>query len=354
MNHNRYEFLDGIRGMAAIFVLIRHTTIYWHIYFYRSYLAVDLFFILSGFVIAYAYDEKIRNGIITFPKFVLIRLIRLYPVFLLSLLISSVLLIGKLSLKHQINFADLSEVLSVVAITALFLPSHLEGSNYLFPINVPCWSLFFELLANFMYAAIRPFLSNFILTTIVLLFGLLVSSISYQQGGLFNGHLWGSESFIAGFSRSIFGIFLGLFLYRNQAKFRQYLNKPYLAWFAFFSIAIILSSPSAKQFNWLIDVLTVVIIFPIAVLCASQGKSKKLQGLLLMLGSASYPIYVLHLPVARILFFQFKGAVVAFAPISGFVLLFILITISIWVEKYYDIPLRRWISNYAFVKGKLL
>src|ERR1700692_1948753 len=87
---NRYAYLDGIRGLAAILVLVRHTGNFWHFGFYRSYLAVDLFFILSGFVIAYAYDEKLREGAISFTQFLKIRLIRLYPVFLMSLVMCAI------------------------------------------------------------------------------------------------------------------------------------------------------------------------------------------------------------------------------------------------------------------------
>lgn len=177
MNHSRYAFLDGIRGLAAILVLTRHTTDYWHFSFYRSYLAVDLFFILSGFVIAFAYDRKIRDGIIPFSQFVLIRLIRLYPVFLLSLVLCITIATGKLWLSHQISHTVLTELLSIFALTAIFLPSHQIGNAYLFPINVPYWSLFFELIANFIYAATRKFLSNKVLTITVLIFYLAVRHI---------------------------------------------------------------------------------------------------------------------------------------------------------------------------------
>lgn len=333
--------------MAAIFVLTRHTGNYWNHSFYRSYLAVDLFFILSGFVIAYAYDEKIKNNIITFRQFVLIRLIRLYPVFLLSLLICSLLLVGSL-LTHQNSFASFSEALSVIALTALFLPSHMASNNSLFPINGPYWSLFFELVANFIYAAIRPILNNSVLAAIIVLFGLLVASASHNHGNLDIGFLWGSESVVGGFSRSMFGIFTGLFLYRHQAKFGHFFSRPNSAWLAFFSIAVILASPSAVRFNWLIDVISVGVVFPIAVLCASQGKSTRLQSTLVLLGSASYPIYVLHVPFVEILSSTIAGKVEAIAPVSGIILVTFLIALSVWIEKNYDIPFRRKLSSYIF------
>lgn len=349
--HNRYAFLDGIRGMAAIFVLMRHTGNYWHFEFFRSYLAVDLFFILSGFIIAHAYDEKIRNGSIKFRQFVGIRLIRLYPVFFLSLIISTCLLIAKLTLKHEINLNDLTDILSVVALTALFLPSHLTGNVYLFPINAIYWSLFFELISNFIYAAIRPLLNNIVLAVIILVSALLIFVTSYRHGSLDTGYLWDNESLVTGFSRSIFGIFVGLMLYRYQEKFKHQLRKSLVAWLAFLVIAVILASPSVAQYNWAVDAFIVVVIFPVALLCASQGNISRVQKLLLLLGSASYPIYVLHTPVSIIFSSLFKSYIGALAPLSGIVLVIILIALSVWVEKIYDIPLRRWMSNRILKKG---
>lgn len=347
MGYSRYTFLDGIRGMAAIFVLMRHTSNYWHISFYRSYLAVDLFFILSGFVIASAYDEKIRDGVITLPKFVLIRLIRLYPVFLLSLLLCLGLEIDY-GIKYHVKFEILMEIVSVIAITALFLPSHLSGSSLLFPINSPYWSLFFELVSNVIYAAIRPFLNNFTLTVIVFTFGLIIAGVSYQHGNMDSGNVWGYESFIAGFSRSVFGIFFGLLLHRYHVFFERRLGKFISPWFVFVVIAIILSSPQTERYNWIIDVMSLAVVFPLCVLFASQRKSTRLESMLLMLGSASYPIYVLHIPVAVLLYRVQNDAVETFAPVSGIALVVILIALSVLVEKYYDIPIRRWISNSLF------
>ncbi len=353
-NHNRYVFLDGIRGIAAILVLTRHTGNYWHLSIFRSYLAVDLFFILSGFVIAYAYDEKLMYGLISLPNFVLIRLVRLYPVFILSLSLCSSLLIGKIIIGHQVIYSDSYEVICLIAITALFLPSHFGGGAYLFPMNSPYWSLFFELIANFLYAAIIRFLTNFILKFIVICSGLIVAYVSFHHGNLDIGYSWGYESVLAGFARSIFGIFTGLFLFRHKMQIERYSkDKSSLAWLAIVGITIILTSPSVGGFDGLIDVLAVLFLIPFFVLCATQGKTTKLQNICLMLGSASYPIYVLHMPVGELLQFLFGSHVATFASFSGILLVLLLISTSLWVEKFYDIPLRRWISNRLFTTRRV-
>lgn len=343
--HNRYAFLDGIRGMAALIVLTLHTQDFWHLHFFRGYLAVDLFFILSGFVIAYAYDEKLRCNKISASKFFLIRLIRLYPVYLLSLFICSSILIETIW-KHKLS-VGYGEILNMIAFAALFLPSQVAGSSYLFSINPPYWSLFFELITNALYAISRPLLSDVVLASIVLISGIFLIVVSFVHGNLDVGYAWGYWSLIAGFSRSIFGIFFGLLLFRHRLILSTALKETKLIspWIAFIMIAAILALPSVEHYDKIIDVLSVAIIFPFFVLIAAQGETSRFQGLLLILGTASYPIYVLHEPVKNIFQYVLKDRVEVYAPVSGIALVVFLIVLSVLIEKWYDIPLRGWLSN---------
>ena len=345
--HNRYAFLDGIRGMAAIFVLTLHTQDFWHLRFFRSYLAVDLFFILSGFVIAYAYDEKLRSGKISAPKFLLIRIIRLYPVYLLSLFICASILIESI-LKHKLR-VEYGETISAIALAALFLPFRMTGSSYLFSINPPYWSLFFELVTNALYAITRPLLSDVALASVVLVSGIFLAMVSFVHGNLDVGYAWGYWSLIAGFLRSVFGIFFGLLLFRHRLFLSTVLSRTKFIspWLAFCIIAAILASPSLEHFDYIIDIFAVAILFPISVLVASQGQTSRFQSWLLILGKASYPIYVLHEPVSDFCQYIFKSSINAYAPVSGIVLVALLIVFSMLIETWYDVPLRSWLSNKA-------
>ena len=334
--------------MAAIFVLTRHTYDFWHLSFFRSYLAVDLFFILSGFVIAYAYDEKLRSGRISVPKFLLIRLIRLYPVYFLSLLLCTLIIIGKAIHHNHFRIEDVPEVISVFTMTALFIPSHSAGSNELFPINGPYWSLLFELVINAIYATIRPLLTDLFLVVILLISAMMLVAVSFHEGTLDVGFSWGMWSLVAGLSRSIFGIFFGLLLYRHHAFFTTILakTKSISPWFSFIVIATILASPNFEQFNKFIDILSVSIVFPICIFIASQGTVTRFQRLLLILGIASYPMYVLHISLGELFSYVTQGRIAAYAPVSGIILVAFLIVFSMWIEKWYDIPLRSLLSNY--------
>jgi peptidoglycan/LPS O-acetylase OafA/YrhL len=345
MKNDRFILLDGIRGVAAIFVFIRHTTNYWNFTVFHSYLAVDLFFVLSGFVIANAYEEKLKNNTLTIYKFFIVRLIRLYPVFILSLFIGAFVLIGKTFLNEQINSIKCIELFSLILITALFLPFKIDGSESMFPLNGPYWSLFFELLLNLIFALIRPCLNNLNLFLIVGSSGIVLSALSIYNGGIDAGFYWSWLHILIGFLRAAFGIFMGVLLFRHHIYFHSKFFKMASPCSALFIISVILFLPSFGNVDMVIDVFSVIIIFPACVLIASQGIDTKFEKILVNLGAASYPLYVLHKPIAQILSFGLKDIAKKYAPLSGILFLIILIYISVFLEKKYDIPIRRWVSD---------
>ncbi len=356
MHKNRFAYLDGLRGMAAIFILMRHTHDFWNFEFYRSYLAVDLFFILSGFVIAHAYDIKLSTGAFSFRKFMSVRLIRLYPVFLLSVVVCAAVILSKAILHHQVNGGNWFDVASLFILTALFVPTKLAISSTLFlpsvsaalfAINVPYWSLLFELIANAAYALLRQLLTSKALIYILSISAIVLIMLAYSYGNLNSGWFWGYESIATGLARATFGIFAGLLLHRHHVKLAQYVNVAPLL--AFVLVIAVLTSPSFDWLNPFIDVLAVTVVFPIAVIIASQARSSRLDGMFVMLGAASYPMYVLHQPLGSL--FYFKGLAAQYPPISGIIFVVLMIGISVLVDKYYDAPVRGWISN-RIAKGK--
>ena len=350
MPRNRYAYLDGIRGVAAILVLVRHTGNFWHFGFYRSYLAVDLFFILSGFVIAYAYDEKLRDGKISIAQFVKIRLIRLYPVFLMSVLMCAVAVAAAMMFDPPGTAPAIPEIATVIVLTAMYLPSRLSGSSDLFPLNGIYWSLFFELLVNVLYAAVRTWLTTAVLAVAASSFGLMVALIAYGYGTLNVGFTWGIGPVFSGFARAAFGIFLGLLLFRLRARFIGRFGGLVSPWFAFFLVCALLASPSADRFDALVDWLAVALFFPLSILFASPSSSTRFEGLLLALGSASYPIYVFHRPVAALVTRAAGTVVSRYAPLTGVLLVVLLVLFSVWLERRIDLPVRRRLTE-RFLPG---
>ena len=139
-----FTTLDGIRGFAAILIVVFHAHLYFGVRpFPQSYLAVDIFFLLSGAVVANAYQERLLSGM-TLSKFAKIRAIRFYPLYTLGSLIgAAVLLLSGERVESGILITSLSAFLLIPAFT----------SQTLFAFNGPAWTLALELWGNIFYAA---------------------------------------------------------------------------------------------------------------------------------------------------------------------------------------------------------
>jgi peptidoglycan/LPS O-acetylase OafA/YrhL len=353
MKSNRYEFLDGIRGIAAIFVVLFHTSESLKPSLAHSYLAVDLFFVLSGFVIAHAYDLRLKNGNIPALQFLRIRLTRLYPIYLLSVLVSLPLLMLGLVRDMPASYSNpsLVQISTLTISTALFLPFYVRGGYALFPLNQPYWSLFFELLTNIVYAVIRPILSNRLLTVIVVATGLMLVMLVKYFGKLNVGASWGLYSVVGGFARCIFGIFCGLLLYRRCELVPRFLRKPAMPWLAVLLIALVLSAPSFGIYDGFFDLLSVFTIFPLAVATASHGNRSKYASIMIMLGTASYPLYVFHSPVSQIVGHWGGTVLNEWGAVKEVLLIGAIMLVGVWLEKHYDLPARHWLSKLGKKRG---
>jgi peptidoglycan/LPS O-acetylase OafA/YrhL len=165
-----------------------------------------------------------------------------------------------------------------------------------------------------------------------------------KHGNLNTGFMWGLGMFATGTLRTTLGFFSGVFLYRYKAVLSRYII-PYLSpWFGVVILAGVLYSRSLGALDPYADLFAVCVLFPIAVLIASNGRRTVWERTLLMLGSASYPIYVLHLPVGVLFHEIFGSRIEHYAPWSGYAFTACLVALSIQLEKYYDIPVRRWLS----------
>jgi peptidoglycan/LPS O-acetylase OafA/YrhL len=111
-----FPAMDGIRGIAAILVALFHFRATFLHYDNNvigdGYLAVDLFFVLSGFVLAHAYEHRFARGMTTF-EFMRARVIRLYPLYFVGLAIASMAMFAGISRSPEnqqstLGFVDLS------------------------------------------------------------------------------------------------------------------------------------------------------------------------------------------------------------------------------------------------------
>ena len=179
-----YELLDGLRGVAALLVVFYHifeglsfaaggtpiTTIN------HGYLAVDFFFILSGFVIGYAYDDRLGKTMTT-GNFFKRRLIRLHPMIIMGVILGTIAFLIQGSVQWDGKHVAISAVMLSTLCAMFFIPAlpgaryEVRGNGEMFPLNGPSWSLFFEYIGNILYAVFIHRLSTKALTILVVLLG---------------------------------------------------------------------------------------------------------------------------------------------------------------------------------------
>lgn len=338
--------LDGMRGVAAIFVMIFHTSSYWSGFtFYHSYLAVDMFFLLSGFVIGHAYEDKLVCGSITTKDFVLIRLVRLYPMYFLSGFVSLLIFLLNYYSDQSESSNYLSSLISSYVLMVFFLPSSLAGGIYFFPLNGPCWSIFYELITNFIYAFFRLKLNNKTILSVIFVLACLMAGLAFLHGKLDAGNTWRYTSISAGLTRSGFGIFLGIYLNRQGKQLFSSLVLP--SWAVMILMSLALMMPDLKNINGLFDLCAVFFIFPFCLVVAARCKNGEFTGAMFkLLGQASYPVYLLHVPVSSLFYtFGFGMLIESYAPFSGIFLIIFLIYFSVYIEKIYDLPIRKYLSS---------
>jgi peptidoglycan/LPS O-acetylase OafA/YrhL len=302
----RFSTLDGMRGAAAIAVMIHHITQHSGFrIFPGSGLGVDLFFCLSGFVIAHSYFNKLANGM-NWLDFAKRRIIRLYPMYLIGVTFGAINLLMKVNY-HQTSLTTIQAFTSII-LNILYLPYISEFTvniyadkvpSVIFPSNDPAWSLFFEAIVSILFClvAIRiRKIYSIVATAIIGAIWLIVWSKLHWE--ITPG--WGAENFYGGFPRSISGFFSGCVVYFVYQKYHKTIpNVPYYI-LIITSLALFSTEPTRKV--WILGSL-IAIPALVALSAKSVSTSTKANILLDYSGWLSYPIYCLHLPIYTAILF---------------------------------------------------
>lgn len=363
-----YEILDGLRGVASIMVVAFHVLesytggnrlvqIINH-----GYLAVDFFFLLSGFVVAYAYDD--RWGKMTLWDFCKRRLIRLQPMIIMGSIIGAALFYlqtsGIFPLISQTSVWKMLLVM-VIGFTLIPLPLSMDirGWQEMHPLNGPAWSLFLEYIANLLYALVIRKLSKKALAVLVFLFACLL--IHYllmgPTGDLIGGWTLNETQLNIGFTRLLFPFFAGILLCRLGKLIR--INGGF--WLCSLMIVIILSVPRIGGsghlwMNGLYESFAVIILFPliISIGAGSEIKNKRSIKACKFLGDISYPLYITHYPL---IYIYTAWVVDNNIPLGGHGLLVGLtlligsVCIAYACLKLYDEPVRDYLKKRFLQKG---
>ena len=310
-----YHLLDGLRGVAALMVIWYHvfegyafaggTTIDT---FNHGYLAVDFFFILSGFVIGYAYDDRWGKNF-TMKDFIKRRLIRLHPMVIMGAVVGAITFYIQGSVQWGGTHIGISMVMLSLLCTIFFIPAmpgvgyEVRGNGEMFPLNGPCWSLFFEYIGNILYALFIRRLSNKALTIVVVLLGVALASFAiFNVSGYGNigvGWTLDGVNFIGGLLRMLFPFSMGMLLSRNfkPMKLRGAFWICTLVMIALFAVPYLEGTESICT-NGIYEAFCIIIAFPILLWIGASGTTtdKKSTQICKFLGDISYPIYVIHYP----------------------------------------------------------
>lgn len=355
-----YKVLDGLRGVAAFMVVAFHVfeanaTSHLDQIINHGYLAVDFFFLLSGFVIGYAYDDRWKN--MSIGNFFKRRLIRLQPMVVMGMIIGAICFYFQDSILwptiHEVPIWKMLLVM-FIGFTLIPIPSSFDirGWTEMHPLNGPGWSLFYEYLANIFYALIVRRFSKTLLSILVFLsaFALIHLSVTSPKGDIIGGWSLDPEQMHIGFSRVMFPFFTGLLLFRT-AKVIQIKNA-----FLICSLLLVLvfsfpriGGEENLWMNGLYDSLTIILIFPLIVFIGASGKteSKISSRVCKFFGDISYPIYITHYPLIYIYTGWVASNKVSLEEALPYgILTFISSVVLAYVcLKIYDEPVRKWLKN---------
>lgn len=340
-----FETLDGLRGVAAIAIVLFHFMEMVYLpsknFIAHGFLAVDFFFCLSGFVIAYAYDDRIgKMGIKEFFKS---RLIRLQPL----VIIGSVL--GLLAFLFD-PFGGTAELYSTGKIILIFLCSILlipypvitERSFNLFGLNAPAWSLFWEYVANILYALILCRLHRRTLLILTIIAAGLLCYASYHAGGSLLGG-WAGENFWDGGARIAYSFLMGMLIFRFNWIIKNKLG--FLGLSVFLLLAFLV--PDSK-WNGLTQPMFVLIYFPLLVaLGAGANLTPGLKNIVIWSGKISYPLYMTHYAVIWIFLNYYNSykpgtsQLALIIPAGILILLLFAYLVMVW----YDVPVRKYLTR---------
>ena len=355
-----YNIIDGLRGVAALMVVFFHifeayATSHIDQHINHGYLAVDFFFILSGFVIGYAYDDRWKT--MTIKNFIRRRFIRLHPMVIMGAIIGAIMFYFQGCSVWDVSKISVAMLLIATLMNAFLIPStpgfEIRGVTEMFPLNGPSWSLFYEYIGNILYAFFIHKLPTKALSLLVLLAGcgLAVFAIWGPYGDICAGFSLTGENIIGGSLRLLFSFSAGLLLFRifKPIKIKG------AFWICSLPVVILLAVPrigGSEHFwmNGLYDTVCFAIAFPLLVYLGASGKTtdKTTTRICKFLGDISYPLYMVHYPFIYLYYAWVKNDNLTFVQsLPGAVALVIgCIILAYLCLKLYDEPVRKFLTKH--------
>jgi peptidoglycan/LPS O-acetylase OafA/YrhL len=306
--HHQFVTLDGLRGLAAIGVAVLHMPkVFGGFTVPNAHLAVDFFLQLSGFVIAYAYSTRILNGMY-FRQFLWLRINRLYPAFVLGIGLGFAVAVAAL-LNPNSGLSVIWTPASLACSTiqnAFMLPAFGCGQQeVIFPLNVPMWSVFHEILVNVAFFALVSFIfrGRRILSIIVFLF-VIVAPYGFIRGTFDFGYGW--NDLLQGFVRVSASFFVGAAIFKFKLVEGRRSNVASAIAFSLLAAALFLQ---VKNVGY--ELFAIVGLFPVVLFVGQANPSNvAFFWVCAQLGKTSYVLYAIHKPLYQLAY----GALLKLSP----------------------------------------
>ncbi len=390
----RYEILDGLRGVAAIMVIIFHafetyndrigTQIVNH-----GYLAVDFFFVLSGFVIGYAYDDRWDS--MTTWGFFKRRLTRLHPMVIMGTVVGACLFFfGEYAGFPNISQCPGWKFALCFVMGLLMIPCghglDIRGWGETNSFNGPNWSLTYEYIGNILYAFVFRHLSKAALFVLLLCSAFLTLNLAlgWDVTGIFpkgeylspdnvlvtggptynviGGWSIDRQQITIGFTRLLYPFICGLLISR-LLRSRMTEDNPSGSpirlrggfWWCSLLLVVLFSIPKiggkAGIPDGLYQAVTIILLFPLIIIMGAGSRTTDAHSARVckFLGDISFPLYITHYPL---MYAQMAWAGNHHdAPIWMHIMLNVgVIVFSIIfayaILKAYDEPVRQWLKEH--------
>ena len=377
-----YLILDGLRGAAALMVL------WYHVFegfafaggtaietFNHGHLGVDFFFMLSGFVISYAYDDRWNTTSLTIGSFFKRRLIRLQPMVIMGALIGLITYLIQGGVRWDGTQMSFHWIMIAFFLAMFLIPAYpgaaydVRGNGEMYPLNGPSWSLFFEYIGNILYALFIRKLSNKKLAALVVATGLLwiafvVFDVSgYDMIGI--GWTLDAVNFFGGLLRMLFPFSLGMLLARNfnvksqKSKVEGFCFKSFITknifWIAIVVMFVLFSMPYISRtgdisINGIYELACIIFVFPFIVWFGASGNitNKLSTKVCKFLGDISYPLYIVHYPVMYLFYsWLIDNKLYTLGETWQIVVLVMATNIALAYAclKLYDEPIRKFLNR---------
>jgi peptidoglycan/LPS O-acetylase OafA/YrhL len=346
MRARRYESLDALRGVAALAVVIYHLS---QVKLEPplvtgGYLAVDFFFVLSGFVVALAYEDA-RRRTLSWEAFLVKRVTRLYPLALLGVVFGLIVTLMKW---HW--FPDRVDTLPQILISGFFnslmLPTvfgSAGGLHEIFPGNGPLWTLFQEMAVNLLWAWLGIRMKTWRLAAVALVSGavLAVMATHFQTANMG----YDLTTFWGGVARVCFGFPLGVVIYRLHLDMAIPAGRYGTALLGVMMLIVFVMPMTLGRDGvpWR-DLVSILLVLPcIVVLGVGQVSGGRIGA---MLGALSYPVYALHYPVL-LLASGLSQTVLSRINVHVISVCTVVLVVALGAaaNRFYDEPVRRMLSR---------